>query len=253
MLLCVDIGNSTVTFAVLEQSHIIYRRRFKTPRKSSASVSRSRFKRLLRGLKRQYTLEKRPIVCSVVPEAEKIVKVCIKRVLGEWPVVVGRDIFVPIKNNYYEPARLGQDRLVCAYAAKVIYGYPCIIADFGTAITFDFVNKAGEYEGGLIIPGIHIAAESLYQKTALLPNIIKLKEPKDIIGRNTKECIMKGIFLGYKHMCRGIINSFIQKAEVQPYLIVTGGDIGHCSSFFDDMKYVVDEDLIFKGMSCISQ
>src|SRR6185503_4775114 len=111
------------------------------------------------------------VICSVVPKYLKIGESEIKRRYGKSPVVIGRQISVPIKNNYRNKSQVGQDRLVGAYAAERLYGAPAIIVDFGTAITFDVVSAHGDYDGGIIVPGIRLSAESLFRKTALLPEV----------------------------------------------------------------------------------
>jgi type III pantothenate kinase len=163
--------------------------------------------------------------------------------------VVGQDIKVPIKNNYRYPRQVGQDRLVGAYAAKVFYGVPLIVVDFGTAITFDVVSKKGEYLGGIIVPGIRLTAESLFKKTALLPKV-EIARPKELIGRDTKNSILSGIFYGYGSLCDGLVRLINQELQFRPKVIATGGYVEIMQQFSREIQKV-DEELIFRGLSLL--
>ena len=99
--------------------------------------------------------------------------------------IIGKDIHVPMVNKYKNPKQVCQDRLVGAYAARMLYGEPLIVIDLGTAIAFDVVSAKGEYLGGVIVPGLRLSAESLFTKTALLPEI-DIKAPQSPIGRTTQ-------------------------------------------------------------------
>ena len=129
---------------------------------------------------------------------------------------------MPMENNY-NPKQIGQDRLVGAYAAKVLYGFPAIIIDFGTATTFDVVNGKGEYDGGLIVPGIRLSTETLFQKTALLPRIENIQAPKNLVGKNTQDSILSGLFYGYGTMSSGLIDLIEKKIKGKAKVIITGG------------------------------
>jgi len=169
MLLAIDVGNTTVSLAVLKGERVI--QIYTTEVGVSQAQLRLELKKILGRIKRAFPTIQDVVLCSVVPKVSNIVQRAIVQQLKVQPAIIGKDIKVPLKNNYCNPRQVGEDRLVCAYAAKCLYGYPAIIIDFGTAITFDVVNAKGEYEGGIIVPGIRLSAESLFQKTALLPRI----------------------------------------------------------------------------------
>jgi type III pantothenate kinase len=166
------------------------------------------------------------------------------------PLVLGKDIIVPIKNLYKKPKQVGQDRLVNAYACLKLYGKPAIIVDFGTATTFDYLDKNGTYQGGLITPGIGISLQALAENTALLPKI-KLKKPKGLIGKDTVESIRSGIFYSMAAVCDGIIEKIKDKYGSKVKVVATGG----LSNFFSPYcKYIdiIDKDLTLKGIHLIS-
>lgn len=279
MHIAVDIGNTTIAFAVVDKNKILAVKRIDTNVKSESF--KLQLIGVLRGFKRRYGRIDRAIVCSVVPRVLGIIKNGVKTELGAKVSVVGEDIKVAMVNRYKNPRQVGQDRLVGAYAAMMLYGKPAIIIDLGTAITFDAVSIKGEYLGGAIVPGIRLSAESLFLKTALLPEI-DIKAPKSVIGRTTQESILSGLFYGYGSLCRGFIDLIEQQIKGRPVIIMTGGHTqlmkrfikglpsslrnAKASEFIDrsnqrfDIKKgaakgsghrLIDEHLVFKGLSLL--
>jgi type III pantothenate kinase len=145
------------------------------------------------------------------------------RSLGAMPInVVGQDVDVPLINQYKYPEQVGQDRLVSAYAAWQRYKNDCIIADFGTAITIDVVTKKGEYLGGVIAPGIDISLEALATRTALLPKV-ELREPPEVLGRDTANSIRSGLIHGCAALCDGLIRELKSRYVPNATVVATGG------------------------------
>ncbi|HBR14708.1 MAG TPA: hypothetical protein DD723_04075 [Candidatus Omnitrophica bacterium] len=254
MLLAIDIGNTTISLGVLKKNKMIdvYNIKTASPRQELArDLNGFLFK-----IKKNYPDLRSIIICSVVPKVTKIVQPYLKKCLDINPVVVGQDIIVPIKNNYHDPRQVGQDRLVCAFAVKCFYGVPAIVIDFGTATTLDVVSGKGEYEGGMIVPGIQLSVESLFQKTALLPRIDMIKPPRGLIGKNTQESILSGIFYGYGMMCSGLIDLLRKQTYGNPRdkslseakVFVTGGYASLMKRFIFHKVDKVDPHLVFKGL-----
>jgi type III pantothenate kinase len=143
---------------------------------------------------------------------------------------------------------VGADRLVGAFAAKVLYGEPLIIIDFGTAVTIDVVGSRGAYEGGIIVPGIRLSAQSLFKKTALLPNIASFKPPAALIGRDTRESILSGLFYGYGALCDGLIERISAQMGRRPKVIVTGGHTRAMTKMISRKVHHIDKQLVIKGI-----
>jgi len=251
MLLVIDIGNTMISLAVLQGKRIVKRFFVETPRKGQKN--NRELIHILKEIKDKSPQIESGIVCSVVPYVSKMVQGAVKRRLNIKLSVIGGDIKVPMKNNYRDPQQVGQDRLVGAYAAKRLYGAPAIIIDFGTAITFDVVSSKGAYEGGMIIPGIRLSAESLFQKTALLPSIGSIKVPHQLIGKDTEESILSGIFWGYGTMVSGLIDLIQKKCKGKAKVIVTGGHTHLIKKFIVGKIDKVDKDLVFKGMEILKK
>ncbi len=250
-ILAIDIGNTTI------QSAIVSKRSVKplTPVNTnlSAAVLKTKLTSVARQAKRQGGNIKEVIICSVVPKASQIVKRIMHQTLGIQVNIVGIDMRVPIKNNYRPQKAVGQDRLVGAFAAQAIYGTPAIVIDLGTAITFDVINKKGIYEGGIIVPGIRLSAESLFNKTALLPSINTIEAPRSLIGQSTKESILSGVFHGYGAMCSGLIDQLRAKKYKKAKVIVTGGHTKLMQKYISAKINVIDEHLVFKGLYLLSK
>jgi type III pantothenate kinase len=146
---------------------------------------------------------------------------------------------------------VGQDRLVNAFAAKVLYGTPAVIIDFGTAITFDIISKRGDYLGGLILPGIELSLSSLYRNTALLPKV-ELERTSSIIGKDTVSSMRGGILFGFGAMCDGLVAQYKKILGKSIKVIATGGNAPLVKSYAKSVQ-IVDEDLTLKGLQLISK
>lgn len=265
MLLAIDIGNTTIGFATIEKNgHIVSVAIIDTD--SKVAKVKAVVAKILKGQSIS-----RAVICSVVPKASKTLEDILKKTV---PVnIIGRDIVVPIRNRYKNPKQVGQDRLVGAYGAMKIYGYPLIVVDLGTAITFDVISAKGEYLGGAIVPGIRLSAESLFLKTALLPHI-EIQAPKHIIGKTTQESILSGLFYGYGSLCKGMIDllssevlkgTMVAKSKgavslrgggadeaISVKIIMTGGHTHLMKKFVSPKIRIIDEDLVFKGIYFLS-
>ena len=243
MLLAIDIGNTTIGFAIMHHSG-----RIESVSIVDTDAKLNKIKAVVAKILRAQPIS-RVIICSVVPKASKILEDILKKHL---PVeLIGRDIVVPIKNCYKNPKQVGQDRLVGAYGAMNIYGRPLIVVDLGTAITFDVISPKGDYLGGAIVPGIRLSAESLFLKTALLPHI-EIQAPRNIIGKTTQESILSGLFYGYGSLCRGFIDLISKQIKAKPKVVMTGGHTHLMKKFVSPKIRIIDEDLVFKGVYFLS-
>ena len=249
MILTVDIGNTTVSFGVLRGQRVA--EMVTTEISVPKPKLRLELKKILGCIKKKFPNFECAIICSVVPGVLDLCEKAIRQHLKIKPIIVGRDVKVPMKNNYRNPKQVGQDRLVCAYAAKCLYGQPAIVIDFGTATTFDVISRQGSYEGGIIVSGIRLSAESLFQKTALLPKISTIKGPHTLIGKDTQESMLSGIFFGYGVMCCGLIDQIAKKIKGRPKVVVTGGHTRLMKKFISKKATKIDKDLVFKGMGLL--
>ncbi|MEE8574618.1 MAG: type III pantothenate kinase, partial [Thermodesulfobacteriota bacterium] len=245
MKLLIDIGNTNTSIAIIKAAKIRKRYFIHTSRKQ---VEPATLKRLLGADLRKI---KKIVVANVVPKFFSVIKKSLKTIAPGIPVlVIGRDIKVPMKNKYRKPEEVGQDRLVVSYAASLLRGTPVLVVDFGTAVTFDFVNKKGEYEGGLIFPGLRLGFGALVNNAALLPEI-EIGLTSGLIGRDTRGSMNKGIIYGYAAMCDGIIRLFRKKYGRSLKVVATGGDAELVARYTRYIKTIYP-DLIFTGLDLLA-
>lgn len=241
MVLAVDIGNTNIGFGLIGTDGIISQR---CVIPTSSVLARSLSLNMIRPWMKK-RIEK-IIIVSVVPEALRKLKPYFKSAFkGARILVVGNNINVPIKSEYNK-TQIGQDRLITAFAAKLLYGIPILIIDFGTAVTFDCVSRKGVYLGGLILPGIKMSLDSLSERTAMLPKTY-LKKTSSFIGRDTISSIRSGMIYGYGSICDGLIDHFKKRIGHDIKIIATGGDAFLIRRYTSKVK-MTDEDLALKGL-----
>jgi len=247
MLLAIDIGNTSITFGLFKGKNLI--KDFKIPTNPIEEISLSKAIQKERIKKNGVS---QVSICNVVPKASLRLKSQIKSLFKISPIIIGEDISVPMKNLYRNPRQVGQDRLVNAYAGKILYGCPLIIVDFGTAITFDIVSKRGDYLGGMIIPGLDISRDVLSERAALLPKV-RLKRPKELIGKTTQESILSGLFFGFSCLVDGLIERLkLRLRQKNIKVIATGGYVNLIFPFCKRISQV-DPYLTLKGILFITK
>jgi type III pantothenate kinase len=136
-------------------------------------------------------------------------------------------------------------------AAKELYGSNSLVVDFGTATTFDYISAAGNYEGGVIAPGLYTSIESLVRNTAKLPRI-DLSWPKTIIGKNTVHAMQSGALVGYVCLVDGIIDNIQQEVGQLSHVIATGG-LGKVVTEHSKKISHYDPSLTLVGMRLIAE
>ena len=187
----------------------------------------------------------RVTLCSVVPDASALMKVTFDQPIHH----ISHQSKMPITIEYPNPSKIGADRLANASAAIIGRQGPAIVIDFGTAVTFDVISKAGSYLGGVIAPGTASLRDYLHQKTALLP-AIQLEEPNSAIGRSTEEAMQVGAVIGYRGLIREILNEVRRELGGEPKIFATGGDAELISKGIYDID-IIDQDLTMKGIQAI--
>ncbi len=191
------------------------------------------------------------VLGSVVPELNEGWVRLVSMVTGQDTLIVTNNTPMPIKIDYPKPETVGADRLANASAAVVKYGSPAIVADFGTALTFDIIDDDSTYVGGVIAPGLPVMTRYLHEKTALLPEI-KLGGRCPAIGRSTTGAMRIGAQVGYRGMVREIIEHLSLSIKGTPQLCATGGFARWALSGLD-LPFVFDANLTLFGLMCICE
>jgi len=246
IILAIDIGNTNITAGIFKGPKLAAKIKFSTQK---PSLYNSELRKLLGEVGLKPSGIEGVIISSVVPDALSKLLLHLRKNFPSKIKVIGNNISVPIKNLYRRKSEVGKDRLVNAFAAKTLYGAPCVIVDFGTAVTFDIISKRGDYLGGLIMPGIGISLSSLYEKTALLPKV-ELKDAPHIIGRDTVGSMRGGILFGFGAMCDGLVSRYRKILGRNMKVILTGGNAKLISKYAHSIQ-IIDEDITLKGLRLI--
>ncbi len=192
-------------------------------------------------------------IASVVPEVLLNIKLMIKKYLNVKSIIVGEDnIDLNVKVNIDNPNEAGADRLVNACAVKMLNYDPAIVIDFGTATTFDVIGVNGNYEGGIIAPGINLSIDALYSSTSRLPKItIRTldNEALTLVGKNTISAMESGVFWGYVCMIEGLISK-LKNIYKDSKIIATGG---LSKLFKNEIKSIdlIEKNLTISGLAYI--
>jgi type III pantothenate kinase len=223
MLLTIDIGNTSINLGIFDSDRLEVAWQVA----SEIHCMADEYGILLLSLLERQKLTHSDItgvsLCSVVPPLVHTFEKMCETYLGIRPLVVESGVKTGMSIRLDNPREVGPDRVVNAVAAQNLYGKPVIIIDLGTATTFDVVSQEGDYLGGAIAPGISMASEALFTRTAALPRI-ELVRPAQAIGRNTVSAMQSGIIFGYIGLIQGMIQRIERELGSKAKVVVTGGE-----------------------------
>lgn len=222
MLFVIDVGNTNTVLGVFEGNELKAQWRLSTNRRQTADE----YGILIRSL---FTLDGvQPsqitgvMVASVVPPLNFVLEEMAEKYFKLKAVFLGPGTRTGMPIHYDNPQEVGADRIADAVAAFEKYGGPCVVVDFGTAITFDAISEKGEYLGGVIAPGIGISSEALFQQAARLPRV-EIREPSRVIGTNTVASMQSGLFYGAVSLVDGILDRLCATLGPKTKVVATGG------------------------------
>jgi len=252
MLLAVDVGNTNVVFAVMDGRTIRTRWRIATDPRRTADEYAVWLMQLMaiEGIAREEVTA--IIVATVVPRARHNLEVLATEYFSVTPVFAGEGGW-GMEIDVEEPHTLGADRAVNAIAAHAKYPGDLIVIDYGTATTFDVIDFNGAYKGGIIAPGINLSLDALVNNTAKLPRIaIDRPRSDSVVGRNTEDQMLIGVFWGYVAMMEGLIARLRVEIGRPAKVVATGG----LAILFDAHTEVfdhVDADLTLHGLALLAE
>jgi type III pantothenate kinase len=247
MLLAIDAGNTNIVFAAYDGKEI----RFEWRAVTETSRTADEYAVLLQPLFALNNLKfadfSAAIIATVVPAALFDLRQLCRRYLNCEPLVVGDpavELGIGVATD--RPEAVGADRLVNAVAAHERYKGALIVVDFGTATTFDIVGENGDYEGGVIAPGINLSAETLHKAAAMLPRVA-VTRTQSVIGKDTVPAMQSGLYWGYISLIEGLVARI--KAEYgKPMTVIATG--GLANVFYKQTPAIdhLDPDLTIRGL-----
>ena len=249
MLVAVDIGNTNIVLGFLEGDQVTGTYRITTKAEHTSDEYGVLLAEFLRLSGFSPADVDDVIVCSVVPKVMHSFRAAIVKFLGVDPMVVGPGVKTGIAVRIDDPKSLGADMLADCAGAYTTYGGPVLVADFGTATTFTYVDASGAITSGVITTGIRTSASALTGETAQLPEV-EIARPRTILGTNTRDCMQAGLFYDALGGAERIIRQFRREVG-EPFRVVATGGMASVIVDDTDLIDVVDPDLIFKGMAWI--
>jgi type III pantothenate kinase len=219
MLLLIDIGNTHTHLGLSDDLRVVRHADTSTQAWVSGAAERP-----LRHFVARNRLQG-VAICSVVPRCTPLV--C-QATLHLWNVrclELTPKTLAGIGVDYPNPKTIGPDRLANAVAARHHFGAPVVVVDFGTAVTFDVVDRSGNYSGGIIAPGLAAMTEYLHEKTSLLPRI-KIRDTKSVVGKSTEEAMLIGAVHGYRGLVRELIKELKNELGVRRLPVIATGGYG---------------------------
>lgn len=250
MLLTIDVGNTHIKMQMMQgtKTRAVFRLTTKIPRTSDEYITEFRSFLELYDLSRDDVED--VIVSSVVPKIMYSLTSAVLKFFGYDPLIIGPGIRSGIEIRTENAKEVGADRIVDAAAAYYTYHRSCIVVDFGTATTFDYVSSAGVFSYTVIAPGVGICATALTTQTAKLPDI-EIQKPASILGHNTVTGMQAGVVYGYIGAVEYILRQMKKELKDPGAYVVATGGIGRVISAATDEIDVYEPNVAGIGMSII--
>ncbi len=246
LLLAVDIGNTNVVVGFIDDGAITGTYRITTKANHTSDEYGLMITQFLRlsGYDPQDVDD--VIISSVVPKVMHSFRASMVKFLNIDPMIVGPGVKTGLNIRIDNPQTMGSDCIADCVGAYYEYGGPLLVADFGTASTFNYVTKDASIICGLITTGIRTGAAALWNETAQLPEV-EITRPKSIVAKNTRQAMQAGLYYNFLGGIERTITQFKREIDEDFRVVATGG-LGRVFINDTDLIDVYDPDLIFKGM-----
>jgi type III pantothenate kinase len=246
MILLLDIGNTHTHLGLANDTRVLRQKNIPTAgwRTGHAGAQVKAFA----GINRI----ERIAVCSVVPRATRAAQTAFRKLFKIRALELNYKTVCGIGVDYPKPATIGADRLANAVAVRAHYGAPAVVVDFGTAVTFDVVDQAGNYVGGIIAPGLSVMTDYLHEKTALLP-AIRIRDIQAVVGKSTEQAMLIGAVHGYRGLVRELVRELKRELKASSLPVVaTGGYAQLIATALPEIK-AVEPLLTLEGLRLVAQ
>ena len=222
LLVVIDVGNTNTVFGVYRGDDLVESFRLSTEAERTADEHGAMLLPLFARAGLDPSSTEAVVISSVVPPLKPTLERLATAYFGCPALFIEPGVRTGLPIRYDNPSEVGADRIVNSLAARELYGAPVIVVDFGTATTFDIVNAAGEYAGGIIAPGIGISAEALFTKASRLRRV-DVKKPAQLVGRDTQSAMQSGFYYGYIGLVDGILERLLAEMPEVKNVVATGG------------------------------
>ncbi len=249
MILAVDVGNTNIVIGCCNDSRIIFTERLSTKADATVLEYAISFKNVLELYGIASADIDGAIISSVVPSVTSTVKNAILKITDAKVKIIGPGLKTGVNITIDNPAQLGSDLVVDAAAGIAEYPLPLVIFDMGTATTVSVIDENRNYLGGMIIPGIGVSLNALTSQASQLPKI-GLDPPKNIIGKNTVDCMKSGILYSSAAGLDGILDRIEAELGKKVTAVATGGLAGSIVPYCT-RKIILDDELLLKGLIVI--
>ena len=249
MLLAVNIGNTNVTFGLWDKTMLLHTFRASSVRTRTADEYAVLLQQMLTQRKVDAARIEGAIIASVVPQLTEALVNAIRTAYAREPLIVGPGLRTGMPILCENPREIGADRIVNSVAAYDRLHAAAIIVDFGTATTFDCVSAAGEYLGGVIVPGVTVSLDGLFARAARLSHV-ELVEPPRALGRNTAQALQSGVVFGYSAMVDGLVRRLCAELGGQCRTLATGGLAGLVTKHAETVE-AIDYNLTLQGLQIL--
>src|SRR5918994_3667987 len=250
MLLVIDVGNTNTSLGVFGEGETLAAHwRLTTARERTVDEYGVHARNLFALAGLDFKAITGVCIASVVPPLNFTLKRMSEDYFHLTPLFIDHSTDAGLEILYEPPSDVGADRIVDAVAALSKYGAPCIVVDFGTATTFDAIDKEGRYVGGAITPGIMISSDALFERTAKLPRV-DIRRPQRVIGTSTVTAMQSGLYHGFVGLVDGVLRTMRQELGGSPRVIATGG-LASLIATGSEFIELVDETLTLEGLRLI--
>ena len=248
MNICIDVGNSTIGIGVFENNNLIDKMVVNTDPYFTEDEFYQLFKKPFAFIKDKKVIDN-IIYSSVVPQVNLPLLNALKKLTNVEPLLIGPGTKTGLLIKVDNPLEIGNDLIADLVSAKEKYGYPCLIADLGTASKILLLDKNGAFSSCLIMPGLTLSAKSLSDKAALLPEV-SLIAPNTVLAKNTLTAMNAGIVYGHADMILGLINRYQKELGYSCKHILTGGGAIYLKDILKD-DFIYDQNLNLDGLNII--
>lgn len=250
MVITIDVGNTNITVGVFRGDEVMASFRITTKMPRTSDEYGMLLSNLLEQNKIRHDDIEDAIIASVVPNVMHSLEGAIIKYFGINPIIVEPGTKTGIRVVTENPRQIGADRIVDAAAAYELYGGPVLVLDFGTATTYDLVDKNGAFVSGVTAPGIRISAKALWEDAAKLPEI-EIRKPESILAKETISSMQAGLVYGQIGQTEYIVKNMIKESGLKDVKVVATGGLGKIIA--NETKYIqyYNPTLTLEGMRLI--